>query len=472
MARYPDPMSHLHDDEHGSRARAAHTRRVARRTAGIGGAALIAWAAAGCLPALPGAPLDRPAYPTGLAAAGENLLVVSSDFDRAYTDGALLVADLARVRAAAAAAPTGAPVVVRDAYRDATLLLPPFGERPALTSGGERAYVPVRGDNAVIAVDITPDGTLSCGMGAPPAQCGDGPQALKLPDIDPFDVVILSEERDAGGLRRVRAAVGFLASPRVMLLSDDRARDGRSLRVDASLSLGEGIAGVRALVHRPAERGRAPLMIAGVDLDASVTGRLGAQLVLFRPAVDTPVARVDVSADSGALSVRDMVLVSGADGAQGALVVVLRGSGTSGPEALARYELDDLGPLPTARLSAVAATCRGPTALALARPGPDAVTPGAAGDFEELLLLTCHDNDTVALVDPLTLMPVDVLRFIGRGPYDVVVHPTADPPEAYVSFFSDNSVGVLRLVDETGRRALVFAGRIGEAAPPPEDGRE
>ena len=42
-----------------------------------------------------------------------------------------------------------------------------------------------------------------------------------------------------------------------------------------------------------------------------------------------------------------------------------------------------------------------------------------------------------------------------------------------VSFFLDNSIGVLRfLADEGGEAHLVADGRIGKAVPRPEDGRE
>ena len=88
------------------------------------------------------------------------------------------------------------------------------------------------------------------------------------------------------------------------------------------------------------------------------------------------------------------------------------------------------------------------------------------------MVVTCQDDDTVEAIDPVTLEPTDAVRFVGRGPYGVAVNEVPEPPEAYVSFFGDNSVGVLHLVDGDGQAKLVMRGRIGAQADKPEDGRQ
>ena len=120
---------------------------------------LASFVGAACPQEVPGVPLDRPLFPMGMAVARDRLLVVSSDFNLAVGEGALLAADLVAVRAATA--PDGANDVASGAYVDA-VVLPPFGDRPVVTSGGERVYVPTGGVNRVVVLDVAADGTLSC----------------------------------------------------------------------------------------------------------------------------------------------------------------------------------------------------------------------------------------------------------------------------------------------------------------------
>lgn len=416
-----------------------------------------------CLPPEEEVPLDEPVFPTGLAIAGDNLLVVSSNFDLRFRDGALLVGDLTTVREESREG--DASVVVEGAYDNAALLAP-FGEKPAVTSGGERAYVPTRRANVINAVDISPDGALECGGvdGATP-RCQE-PFALQLQDNDPFDIVILGEQREDGVLVRTDALVANLASPRLVLFSDDVRREGAErMRIEGSVDLGEDVAGVRSALLRPAVAGTDPVIIAGADI-APAGGSRGAILAVLQPRTGSPVERFDVTDATGALSLREVVLVPGDDGDNDALIVALRGISTSGPEALARFEIDDDGGLPSLRLSTLASSCVQPTSLAYAR------IPTAGGEEVDRVLVTCQTSEAVEAVDPVTLQPTDAVRFAGRGPYDVVVSTAVDPPEAYVSFFLDNSIGILHLVDDEGEPRLVFRGRIGEQAPQPETGRE
>jgi hypothetical protein len=154
------------------------------------------------------------------------------------------------------------------------------------------------------------------------------------------------------------------------------------------------------------------------------------------------------------LSVRDVLVVPGEGAAPDAVVVATRS-----PDALVRLEIEDAPTGPTMHLAGVAESCAMPTGLALAHPA--AVTR---------VLATCQTGGTVEALDPVSLEPTDVVRFAGRDPYDVAVSPGND--EAYVSFFLDDSIGVLQLVDGAGEARMSLWGRIGTPTPAPEDGRE
>jgi hypothetical protein len=423
------------------------------------GALVAVLGAAQCLPPPPAIPLDRPVFPTGLALAGDRLLVVSSDFDGAFGEGALLAANLGRVREATK---TGdGNVVVRGAYEDG-IVIPPFGEKPVVTSDGRHAYVPTRRLNILASVDIEADGAFFCGEDVD--RCDGAPFALQLVENDPFDVVITAEARDGDALVRAEGIITSLASSKITFFSDDRRREGASrIQRSGELDLGADIFGVRAAVLRPEVAGTDAVVLAAADLSRT-TSALGSVLVVFTPSTRSAIARFDVTGATGSTSMRDLVLVPGESGEAGALVAILRG-----PDAVARFDIDDDGGLPSLRLTALAPTCASPVKLAYARiPLGDE----ASGDGVDRVLITCQGGDVIEAIDPLSLRATDAVRFLGRSPYDVVVHTAVSPPEAYVSFFLDNSVGVLHLVDDDGAPRLVVRGRIGEAAPRPEDGRE
>lgn len=440
-----------------------------------------------CVQPDPGVPLDEPVFPTGMAVAGDRLLVVSSDFNLAEEEGALLSADLQAVREGTAE--SGADDVVEGAFVDAAVL-PSFGDRPVVTSGAERVYVPTGETNRVVAFDIGADGSLTCPEGPvdddkvrpqPVAVCGRNTSAMQLPANDPFDVLILEEsppfeERVVAGeeplpLVRVDGLITMKSSPFVFFFNDDTRREEASrLQVTSSLELPEIFGGIRSAVLRPAKNGTDPVVIAAADLSRDLQ-LFGARLALFFPetgALDEggELKTFDVTLVTGSLSMRDVVIVPGDDEDSDALVVVLRE-----PDGLARFAIDDVGGLPDLRLTAVASTCKGPTALARATLTGDAAP--ASGDVERLVL-ACHEGDVIEAIDPFTLRTTDAVRFTGRGPYDAVVHQAPDEGEGegalevFVSFFLDGSIGTLRFVD--GK--LEPTGRIGAADPRPEDGRE
>lgn len=434
--------------------------RTPNRVAPVAGCGLLAWVALAvmsCVPPSSGVPLDRPVYPTGLAVhpGGERLVVVSSAFDLAYDDGALLLADLAAVRAglAATTAEDRRDAVVEGAYVKAARL-PPFGDRPTLTSGGERLLVSTRGNNLVSSADLDADGGFSCSStdddGTP--RCGTSPQALQVPESDPFDVLVLDEATEDGVLTRVDGLVTLLSSPTVYFFHDDRERSGASaMQQTGTLMLGEAVHGVRSAALRT--RNGVTHVVAAVDTASLVSA--GALLVLFEPRVDAVPTAYDVTTAMGAAALRDLLVVPGAGAEPDAVIVATRA-----PDAVARFEIDDLPGGPALRLAGVAESCAMPTGLALSTHG------GVAR-----VLLTCQLGGTIEALDPRTLAVTDVVRFAGRNPYDVAVNPVQ--PEAFVSFFLDDTIGVLSLVDSDGATPrMTLQGRIGTPTPKPEDGRE
>ncbi len=442
--------------------------RLAGVAALLVAAAPLAAGAGACLPVTAAVPTDHPVLPMGMAlsADGDHLLVVSSDFDLAFGQGAFLSADLSLVRQQKAGE-DNTPTVVTSAYTSA-VLLPPQSDQPVLSPLGDRVFIPARGfyasgaANTVAVVDVGADGALSCGSDTSPQTCGVAPRVLQLTQSDPFTVILLAESPDKV---RVSGLVTLESSPVISFFSDDTSRTpARRMQLDGTLDLGTSIGGVRAAVLRPPVAGTDQVIIAALDLSTDV-GLAGARLATFLPRADTNVANLDVTATTGSLSMRDLVLVPGEDGDNDAVVAVLRN-----PDALARFEIDDAGSLPTFRMTALVPTCRAPLSLAYASSvNRVLLTCGGAVLGAEAAIRT---DDAVEALDPLTLDAADVVRFGGRGPYDVVVDDAAG--EAYVSFMEDDSVGQFALTDggTPPSPALALVRRIGEPTPKPEDGRQ
>lgn len=420
-------------------------------------AALAALATAGCTPPETGVPLDHPVYPTGLAVhpRGDRLAVVSSAFDGAYDDGALLLADLDLVREGLADDPAEdrREAIVEGAYVKAALI-PRFGDRPVLSSQGERVLLATRGDNLVSSIDLDPDGGFSCGDvedGTP--RCGQSPQALQIPESDPFDVLVLSETRDDDGvLTRVDGVVTLLSSSTVYFFRDDRNRPGAAqMQITGTFDLGDGVAGVRSAALR--SRNGTSHVVASLET-LSTTGTSSALLVMFEASTDTSLSVFDVTNAMGAGALRDVLVVPGAGAAPDAVLAL-----TWAPDSIVRFEVDELPSGPALRLAGVAEICAMPMSLALADKG------GVSR-----VLVTCQNSGTIEALDPLTLSPSGAVRFAGRAPFAIAVNPVFD--EAYVSFFLDDTIGVLSLVDSQGAPRFALKGRIGTPTPKPEDGRE
>lgn len=435
-----------------------------RRTASV---CLAAAVLASCTPKDDAPPRDRPVFPTGLAVVpgGAHLLVVSSNFDLTFRQGAVLAVDLDRVDEALADG-DGTPIVA-DAFTS-SVEVPSFGDRPVVTSGGERAFLATRAENLVVELGVD-DGALSCEVAEPREGevpgCGRAPGALLVRGNDPFHLAIVNEARDAdGALVRVDGLTAALTSPDVQFWSADLGRnDERRFAETGLLRVSEEFTGLRGLALVP-RTGRGPMVFAAAERRRdSFLGR-GTSLVAFEPRRGAPVATLDLTEATGALAAREIAVVPSLDPAvpPSALLLLMRS-----PDSLVRVDLDEQPDGRVfARVGGVQPTCDDPSKITVVRLDPD---EDVEGDEVVRALVTCFGDDALLAIDPDTLVVTHADRFFGRGPYDVV-HDAARQ-RAYVSFFSEGTIGVFDLVAD-GAPALVRRGKVGEPLPPPETGRE
>lgn len=150
-------------------------------------------------------------FPSGAARAGDLLLVTSSNFDLRFQSGRLSAFSIAAIDEAiqAAGAPEGCPT--GDACRPVELISLPepvdtvkigdfSGEVAVARVGtGLRAFVPVRSESAIVAVDIGADGTLTCARGGGEDCVGDG---VSFAVEDPFQVLVLGDRVYVGHVQR------------------------------------------------------------------------------------------------------------------------------------------------------------------------------------------------------------------------------------------------------------------------------
>lgn len=414
-------------------------------------------------------PLDRPHYPVGLALHPEGrwLAVTASNFDLEYSHGALLLADLERVDAALAGAEAGTRIVIpgADTYV-AGAQVPAFGNRPAFAFEGDSILLTTRSENRIVELGVegadTDEPTLECdtvGEDNVP-RCTSAPSALQLSGNDPFELVVFTD-RDPQ-----RAVVSGLGASSIFFIRFERdINDAFSFRVNRPLVLDDlapdgEIIGVRGLALRPEGNGLgSPRIFATLERTTNGLRGRAADLIWFDPSAGGPaatVSRLSLTAASGGLETRAAAVSPTGD----AVFVLMRD-----PDALVRIDLFSAGGGFSPRPGGVTSTCFAPTQLAVA------AIPTAGGETRERVLVTCYDNETVLAYDSLTLSETDAVRFFGRGPYDVLVDTAAETPRAYVSFFQDDSIGILDLVDDAGDARLVPRGRIGEQRDPPEDNR-
>lgn len=393
-------------------------------------------------------PTDRVVYPTGVAVdkTGEHLVVVSSDFDFAFDTGAVLVADLEQARKK-----LGAPDDVDAAPWESPVRIPPLGDRPVIADDGT-VFVVTRGENLLHELRLD-GGDLTCGDGTD--ACVLPPHVLQLGANDPDRVLLFGAAEDGSQ----RGLITHLSSAQAELFHFNPAESGAGrLTVESDVVFfGEDVVGVKSAVLRTTAAEQQVFLTLQKTLDGSSATSFTDLGVFTVPGVgrgDTvEVETINLTGQTGALFARSLVVVDeSADGV--AVIVALRG-----PDAIARFHYDDrTGEFSLTHLSE---SCVEPTELA--------VVGDAAAGFGRVLV-TCQKGEVLQALDALTLDVQDSLRFYGLNPYGLAVDAVHD--EAFVTFFLDDSVGVVGLKDADGNPALLPRGHLGKPLPPREDGRE
>lgn len=389
-------------------------------------------------------PEDRAVFPTGLAVDkdGSHLVVVSSDFDFAFDTGAVLVADLNDVRAKLGQADD----VVDDPWVS-SIKIPPLGDRPVITDDGT-VFVVTRGGNLLHELQLD-GGDLVCGDGD---ACTLPPHVLQLGANDP-DRTILFPNDDETDLRK-RGLITHLSAGQAEIFNFNPAVDDATrLTVERDVVFfGDDVVGVKSAGLRVVDGDDDQVFVTlQKTLDGSSQTSFTDLGVFAVPAPgradDVEVTTIDMTAATGSLFARSFALVGAENGV--AVVVALRG-----PDAVARFFFDDR--TGAFSLTNVSESCLEPTE----------VVPAPSGR----VLVTCQGGEVVQALDAVTLDVQDSVRFYGKNPFGLAVDAAHN--EAYVSFFLDDSVGVLGLLGADGSPKLVPHGHLGTPLPPPEDGRE
>lgn len=420
--------------------------------------------AAGCAREIVGSPppLDRPHFPRGIAVHPERpvLAVVSSNFDLEFNRGAILLADLAAVDAAIADG-EGRFLQLAGSTSPYTsvALVPSFGNDPVFVQGGSRLLLPSQDQNRVSEIPLALDdeavdfdcASVASDTERPVPVCGEATESLQLPGNDPFELAVIEDSDE-----RVSAIVTLLNSPDLFYvrLNDDEGAGrltidrGPSFTLEGYSDRGDAL-GVRGIGLWPSRGGvRTTAFLTVTRTSAFTFSAQAVDLVWFDAAQGrgAPLGVLRLTDEVGSLEARDVAVAP--DGS--AVFVILRD-----PDAIARVDVTPTGGALDVRLGGIATSCYDPIELEVV------AIPTPAGGEVTRVLATCFDNDTIVAYDPFTLVETEVVRRLADGPYGLAVDVEHDPPRAYVSFFNDDRVAVIDLVDDDGNVALVPRALIG-----------
>jgi hypothetical protein len=243
----------------------------------------LAAAAAACLPDTGGIepPSDQLIFPVGLATTPNDnfLLVANSNFDMKYNAGTVVAIDLSVLDEHLSAVPeTGEAVYATECGADGvssvsgddqycfvddaalireeeTLRLGAFASDLEITALGDRAVVPVRGERAIVLIDVDEAGpdVLSCGEGGD-LHCDAAHQvtsssAVTLP-IEPYEVAVTTlDETDQVG-NTTPVTLGFathLAGGEVSMFSISRGPAGSPVQAELLSVIGGVVGGASGI---------------------------------------------------------------------------------------------------------------------------------------------------------------------------------------------------------------------------------
>jgi hypothetical protein len=424
----------------------------------------------GCLPDTGGIepPNDRLIFPVGLAATGDagHLLVVNSNFDLEYNAGTFVAMDLGFLDEHWGAAADGGVEAYdacgKDGFSEVsqddqycfvkeehlideaqTIRLGAFASDLEMTPSGSRALIPVRGERAIIVVDVDEEGDdlLSCGEGAD-LHCASS-HMIKSNDnvtmpIEPYEVATMDYANpNGGGGDDTMVTLGFathLAGGEVSLFSvetapvDEAGQVGPSSLAPSLLSVIDGVVD-----------GASGIAVNTVTRDIYVTGRHD----------EFPhVAVLQVRTDSQNGSYEDNPWFSQVDyidieaemyaGTNARSLAVTRDGGraflaTREPDALVEFDIDNYA------MSDMVTVCNDPSAVALYEDPNDTIDPF---DDSVYAFVLCFLTGQLYVIDT-ALMQAEV-RTMGSGPQAIAVDRVREL--IYVANFRESTISVIEAV--------------------------
>ncbi len=376
---------------------------------------------------------------SGPAGGASNFLyVANSNFDLRYANGSIMAIDLAAVEAASASGGYIDPATVVRGQ----VLIGSLASGLALAPDGRHLYASVRGENALVYVDVDPTtGRLSCGQSAPSGEIERCGASREVGDESVASSRRISLPRDPTGV--VAGSIRDLVGPTSTLSGDYVVVSHRAGAASLFLAESEGESLVPRLVH---VLDNLPGGLVNVRRDPDQTMWMPSHDVASdRP--DNFIARVGVAidesspADSFLYDAGTMVLAGINDG-EDTRDIAFETTATSRrayilsrrPEALVVVDLDQSTPT---RLDVhdLVSLGFGPSRMALA-------TFDVGGAPETVVFVSCFDSGDVWAVLPDRGRVVSIARELS-GPFEMEI----DVPRRrmYVADFTSSVVRVVSL---------------------------
>ncbi|MBN2801471.1 MAG: hypothetical protein JXR91_00100 [Deltaproteobacteria bacterium] len=433
-------------------------------------------------------PLDELVYPVGLATVNddETLLVVNSNFDLKYNDGTLIAIDLTKLDNDSTDLPydekTGVYTIKESSLDDfcdststtycnideksavdstQTIRLGAYASDIELTPSKDRALIPVRGERAIIEVDISKNkkNLLDCGQDSS-RNCDDAHRItssdnLSFP-IEPYFVRTMDYEHEENGVKIVET-LGFAthrAGGEVSMFSVSRKTGDSDPVYDNKLidvinGVVEGASGIAVNplngdIYVAGKRDPSPsvaVLKVLTDLDAG-----GSYLVnpWFSQAATISISKQMYDGSDA----RDIAVSP--DGKTGFVV-------TQSPPALLKLNLE------TYEVTDMMSICTESSKVKLFT---DEGNPSTTDDDQLYAFSLCFLTGQIYITNTEYMIPV--IRKTGDGPQDIAFD--LKRKLAYIANFTDSTISIIQAVppfnqikvknpkDETDLRIL----RIGE----------
>lgn len=388
---------------------------------------------AGCTNEGKAPPRSELYFPIDLAIIGEagaeQLLIANANFDLQYRGGTLLSLDLGRLDEALAACGEGCIFDDIAAVQSGFVEIGSQASDLAISTDRDMAYLSVRSDVNITSVQISPDGSLSCGAQADP-RCDEVHRRV--------------DEQEA-----FERGLDFAREPVAVEVLPDPSGTGRDYLVVVHRS------GRLSLLRENELLGAPPVLLDVYDDLPSGLSEGGfddkSQLFWFGQRAGQEIVRVGISGRDSGSDVRffraQSVFLRGLN--EGEDVRDLRFDDVTGdvyvllgdPQSLAivRPDPDQLGGLES---RAVIPVGSGPSRIEL-------VQVGDGPDTERWLLVSCFGSRELYIIDPIDGQIIDIERGFS-GPFAIA---SDEQGRVYVADFRASVVRILSLNELAACRA-------------------